>query len=265
MPIGKIPWLAVSLFACSMICSPIAIAADWQSIVQQGDQLYSQRSESEGKKKLEDAIKKYEEALKEIPKDNKKARAGVYIGLARADFKIARYFAETDDAVADYSDKGQDWAKKAIDMDSKSAEAHYWMGANLGIWRGVNKASFRGGLMGGGIKKEFEKAAELDPKGLYGLPDMRIAEYLLARGDAEKAQGYAEKAVKIAPEMLVNKIMLAEILWKNNNQLGSKKLLNEIVSQKDDVLPGEILENRETITRAKRVLNNIANHNDPDW
>ena len=262
--ITKTVWIALTVLACT-VYSSVVVFADWQSIVQQGDELYAKRSEKDGRAKLEAAIKKYEAAVKEIPENDKKARARVYVDLSRAYFKITEYLSTSDEDRSNQSNKGQNWAQKAIDADPKSAEAHYYMAANLGLWRLLHKASFRGGLTGGGIKKEFKKAADLDPKGLQGSPDRGIAEYLLARGDSEKAQGYAEKAVKIGPKMLINKLILAQALWENNDKPGSKKLLNEIAANSDDILPSDVLENRDAIMKTKRILGNIANNNEPDW
>ncbi len=259
------PFLFVFVFIASAVYASVAISADWQATLQQGDELYNKRSESGGEKNVDAAIKKYEEALKGIPESDKKAQLDVYIKLSRAYFTLADYFAEGDDAESDFSNEGQDWAKKALDADDESAAAHYWYGVNLGIWRGIHKASFRGGLGGGGIMKEFETAAKLDPKGLDGMPYMRMAEFSLAKGNPEKAKKYAEEAVKIQPKLLKNKLLLAEALWDNDDKAASKKVLDDIASQSDDVLPTDILENRKAIKVAKRVLGNIADGSTPDW
>ncbi|MCB7129055.1 MAG: hypothetical protein J3T61_05920 [Candidatus Brocadiales bacterium] len=256
--------MALAVIAC-IVYPYVPVYADWQSTVKQGDELYAKRSDKDGRKELEAAIKQYEAAVKEIPEKDEKARAGVYVKLSRAYYKIAQYFSQSDDDRSNMSDKGQKWAEKAIDIEPKNAEAHYYMGTNLGLWRSIHKASFRGGLTGGGIKKEFQKAADLDPKGLYGQPDMRTAEYLLARGDSQKALSYAKKAVEIQPKLLMNKLILAQAMWVTNDQMGSRKVLAEIAAQSDDIIPSEILENRDTIKEAKQIQGNIANNNEPDW
>ena len=254
----------LSFIAC-VVYTSVATSADWQATLQQGDELYNKRYESSGEKNINAAIKKYEEALKGIPESDKKAQLDVYIKLSLAYFTLADVFAKEDDAQSEFSDEGQDWAKKALDIDDDSAAAHYWMGANLGVWRGVNRVSFRGGLGGGGIMKEFEEAAKLDPKGLDGMPYMRMAEFSMAKGNLEEAKKYAEEAVKIQPKLLKNKLILAQALWKNEDKAGSKKLLEDISSQPDNILPNAILENRVAIEAAKRVLQDIAGGGTPDW
>lgn len=264
MPISKTIWL--TLFIIAYTVYPLTtIAADWQGLVQQGDELYGKRAEENGEKYVRDAVLKYEEALKEIPDTEEKTLVGIYIKLSRSYFTLAEYFAKDDDDESDLSDKGQNWADKALDADPKSAEAHYWMGANLGLWRSVHKASFRGGLTGGGIKKEFKEAIGLDPNGLYGMPYMRLAEFELASGSPQDAQNYAEKSVEIGPNLMTNRIILAEILWEQDNKTESKKVLEYIAAQKDDILPSEVLENRDTIKRAQRILGELNKGQEPDW
>ncbi|MHC4198064.1 MAG: tetratricopeptide repeat protein [Planctomycetota bacterium] len=254
----------LSFVACVVYAS-VASSADWQAAVKEGDELYNKRYESNGEKDVNASIKKYEEALKGIPESDEKAQLDVYIKLSRANFTLADVFAKEDEAEAEFSNKGQDWAKKALDIDDDSAAARYWMGANLGVWRGVNRVSFRGGLGGGGIMKEFEKAAKLDPKGLDGMPYMRMGEFSMAKSNLEEAKKYAEEAVKIQPKLLKNKLILAEALWKNEDKADSKKLLEDIASQPDNILPNAILENRVAIEVAKRVLQGIAKGGTPDW
>lgn len=264
MSLSQTLWVTLFIVACTVYPST-TIAGDWQSLVQQGDELYAKRADTNGEKDIYNAILKYEEALREIPKTEEKTLAGVYIKLSRSYFTLAEYFAKDDDDLSELSDKGQNWAEEAMDADPKSAEAHYWMGANLGLWRSVHKVSFRGGLAGGGIKDAFKKAAELDPNGLYGMPYMRLAEFELSTGNPQDALSYAEKAVKIGPKLLMNKIILAEILWENNDKAKAKKVLEDIAAQKDDILPSEVLENRDTIKKAKKILEELNKGEEPDW
>src|SRR3990167_7009918 len=118
MSISKTVWL--TLFIIAYTAYPLtATTADWQGLVQQGDELYGKRAEENGEKYVRDAILKYEEALKEIPDTEGKTLAGIYIKLSRAYFTLAEYFAKNDDDESDLSNKGQDWADKAIDADPK--------------------------------------------------------------------------------------------------------------------------------------------------
>ncbi len=260
----RTPW-SILFIACAT-CLPVAVAADWQDAVVQGDAFYAKRHDTNGgRKNLEKAIERYEAALDGIPKKDKKSRSEVYTKLSRAYFKLAHYFAKDDDEIVDLSDKGEDWAKRAIEADPKNADAHYWKAANLGLFRSIKRVSFRGGLMGGDIKRGFERAIAIDEKCVYGCAYMRLGEYLLSRGDAEEAKGYAEKAVKIEPRFLMNQIILAEILWENGDRAGAKEILRHIAAQKDDILPTEILENRHIIEKSKMILKDLDEGREPDW
>ncbi|MFQ5862631.1 MAG: tetratricopeptide repeat protein [Candidatus Brocadiales bacterium] len=264
MPISKTLWL--TLFITCTISPSITVSADWQEAIRQGDEFYAERHDANGgRENLEAAIKKYEEALGGIPKKDKKSRSGVCVKLSRSHFKLAYYFAKDDDETLELSDEGESWAKKAIKADPQNAEAYYWKAANLGLFRGIKRVSFRGGLMGGKIKEGFEKAAALDERCEYGCAYMRLGEYLLARGEAEEAKGYAEKSVEIEPRFLMSQIILAEILWENGDKAGARKILRHIAAQQEDVLPAEILENRHIIKKSKMILEDLEKGHDPDW
>ncbi|MCQ4574724.1 MAG: TRAP transporter TatT component family protein [Candidatus Brocadiales bacterium] len=258
--------LCLILFVVACTAHPfISVAADWQETVKQGDELYGKRAGANGKEDIDAAIKKYEEALKGIPKGDEKSLSGVYVKLAQAYFTLGAYFSNGKDELSDLTDEGQRWAKKAKDADPESAEAYYWLGANLGLWRTVNKLSFRGGLTGGGIKKLFKKAAELDPDCEYGLPNMLLADLELSKGKLGEAESNVAKAVVAGPELLKNQLALAKILWNKNDKEEARKTLEHISRQSDDILPSKVLENRRTIAKAKKILEELKKGSEPDW
>ncbi|MHC4197562.1 MAG: tetratricopeptide repeat protein [Planctomycetota bacterium] len=263
MSLGKTLWLTLFIIVCT-IHPPITLLADWKEAVKQGDKLYGKRAEKNGKKDLYAAIKKYEEATSEISKNDEKTLSKVYVKLSQAYFTLAEYFAKDDDELSDLTDEGQDWAKEAVEADPKNAEAYYWLGANMALWRTVHKLSFRGGLTGGGIKKLLKKAAELDPNCAYGLPYMLLADLELSKGNLKDAQSNAAKGALVEPKMLKNQLILAEVVWKNN-KAEAKTILKHISNQSYNILPSETLENRSAIEKAKKILEELKKGNEPDW
>lgn len=254
------------VFIVLVLYGTSAMAVDWRDRVGEGDELYSKRHElNKGRENLQEAIGKYKEALRGIPEGDEKGCSEIKTRLSRAYFKLAYYFMEEGKERLKACEEGERWAKGAIEADPQNPEAYYWKAVNLGLYRDMKRYSFRGGLTGGEIKEGFQEAAALDERGLYGAPHMRLAEYLMARGDIEEAKKHATYAVDIEPRFLYNQIVLAEVLWENGDKVGSKGRLEYISSQPEDVLPSEILENREIIEKAKRILRDLKEGKDPDW
>lgn len=265
MPTTRSLWPTLFIIVVCLMCQP-ATATGWQDAVRQGDELYARRHEvNGGRENLEAAIERYKEALEGIPGDDRKSLSKLYVKLSRAYFKLAHYFAEGEEEVLEFCDKGEDWAKKAIKADPRNADAYYWKAANLGLFRSINRVSFRGGLMGGKIKEGFERAIALDERCEHGCAYMRLGEYLLARGNPEEAIGYARKAVEIGPKYLMNHIILAEILWESGNRSEAREVLEYIAAQEEGILPSEILENRYIIRKARGILEDLRGGKEPDW
>jgi tetratricopeptide (TPR) repeat protein len=85
------------------------------------------------------------------------------------------------------------WFEKAIKTDPQNADYHSWLGRAYGSWA-LNASMFRKMSLAGDIKREFQKAVELDPRDLEMRNDL-ITFYLEAPG---VAGGSTERALEQA-------------------------------------------------------------------
>ncbi len=251
---------------------------EWKQCLEEGDKLYAHRlHEGEEWKSLEDAIKKYEEALSLLTGTSASSPAarelfGLYLRLARTNYQFAYYFLEEEDKVLDGYRNGYEYADKAIKIAGKEtippqekAEAHFWRGLSAGSFRDKKRMSGVGGLFGGGIKKDLQRALELDERCVYGGPHRFMAKFHLATDDVEEAYVHAQRAVEIAPDFLNNQLVLAEVLWKLEQKAQAIQRLEYIMSKGSSVIPEALIENREVVTRTGPILEAIRNRKEPNW
>jgi len=109
----------------------------------------------------------------------------------------------------------QKLSKKAIAVNKRSAEAHFWLGicygkqAKLqGVWRGI--------LLAGRIKREMEQVVALDPLynnagGHRALGRLLFKLPVFLGGDIDAARIHLEEAVHLAPGFSTNHLYLAEV------------------------------------------------------
>ena len=268
--------LTLTLFIFISQGMALTYGADWRSApslhsraglggLEEGDRLYAHRNhEGEEQKSLEGAIKKYEEALASVPKEEKETLFGIYLRLARANYLLAGYFLKGETELDVYK-KGHDYADEAIKINDKVAEAYYWRGISVGSYRDKKPLSGMGGLFGGGIKKDFEQAMRLDENCVYGGPHRLLALFHLAKDETEEAYVHASRAVEITPDFLLNQLVLAEVLWKLEQKTQSAERLNYILSRGPGVLPDALIENRDAVNCTERILEDIRNKKEPRW
>ncbi|OGF46757.1 MAG: hypothetical protein A2452_09390 [Candidatus Firestonebacteria bacterium RIFOXYC2_FULL_39_67] len=136
-------------------------------------------------------------------------------------------------------EKGTEYAKKALKLDDKSADAHFYYGAGLGRCAQL-KGIFNALGSAGEIKREFERTLELNPK--HPIAKVALANYYyqvpgLFGGNTEKAIELLNEVIKADPLISMPYIDLA-IIYKNQ---GKKKeaveLLNTVMDMKNPALP----------------------------
>ena len=135
--------------------------------------------------------------------------------------------------------KGVEIGEKYIHEYPESVEIHCWLGILWGYMGEVHSrlASVRMGVPKK-VKYYAEKAIELDETYLDGggyrmlgrlhfkVPKIPI---LMQWPSKKKSQHYLEKAHEIAPENMLNKLYLAEVLFKRNQEKRAQELLKEIL------------------------------------
>ena len=260
--------LRTLVFTISIAAAMGDVSADWKQCMDEGDKLFAHRNhEGEEATSMQEAIKKYQEALAGVPKDkgNETALSDIYLRLSRANFELAYYCLSDDDKVLKGYKDGIDYADKAVDINNKNGEAYFWRGVSTGSYRDKKKVSGVGGLFGGGIKKDFQRAIKLDDKCDYGGPHRFMAEFHLATNDTDDANIHALLAVEIAPNYLYNQYVLAKVLWALGQKSQAIERLKYILSKGPDVIPDAAMENRAIIKATKSTLEDINNKKEPRW
>jgi len=129
------------------------------------------------------------------------------------------------------AERGIEACKKAVGMDDRSAQAHYYLGMNLGQ---LARTKGLGALkIVGQLRSAFERARELDERQEYAGPDRNLG--LLFRdapswtiGDRKEAQAHLLKAVALAPEYPDNRLELIEGYFKWGDRVSAQTELETL-------------------------------------
>ncbi len=108
--------------------------------------------------------------------------------------------------------RGKDLADQAVAADPQNAEAHFALFANWGRWLQTD-GWFKNSYRLPALWTELNKTLELDPKHPDALAAKGGLFLELPRflgGDAAKAQGYLEQAIKLDPDSVGARLELAE-------------------------------------------------------
>lgn len=133
--------------------------------------------------------------------------------FGRACFDVAE-FAESKREKAKVAELGITASKRAIELSSNCAAAHYYWGMNLGQiarTRGMAALSLVQEL-----RRHFEDARKLDAKVDHAGPSRNLGYLyrdtpsLLSIGDSVKAKHYLAAAVELAPDFPENRLALME-------------------------------------------------------
>ena len=158
---------------------------------------------------------------------------------------VSRYYlfsgeglAKDDDKRAVY-EKGVEYAKKALKLDDKNADAHFYYAASLGRCAQL-KGLFNAMGSAGEIKKEFERTLELNPK--HPIAKVALANYYyqvpgLFGGSTEKAIELLKEAIAEDPLVSMPYIDLAIIYRNQGKKKEAIELLNTVIDMKNPTLP----------------------------
>ncbi len=139
-----------------------------------GVHLFENHKYAEAKSSLEAAIRE----------DAKDARAANYLG------RILLITGDLDRAV--------EWMEKAVAIEGQSSECHLWLGRAYGQ-KAVKASLLKQASLAGKVKKEFERASELDPDNLdarFGLIDFYLQAPGIMGGSVAKAKEQAQEIRK---------------------------------------------------------------------
>ena len=177
------------------------------------------------------------------------ARARYYVGDREKDqSKKTRVF-----------QSGVEAAKKAVALDDKRVEGHFWFGANEGEYADLKGALQSLGLVKT-IRKEFEAALAINPAyengAIYsalGQIDLNLPRLL--GGNERRGIERLEEGMRVGPGNAELKVTLAEVYIKKGRRDEAKKLIESVLSMNDPARsPAELDELR---TKARGLLEKI--------
>ncbi|MGH7800087.1 MAG: tetratricopeptide repeat protein [Thermodesulfobacteriota bacterium] len=151
---------------------------------------------------------------------------------------------------------GIDVAKKAIEIAPNNPDAHFFYVANLGSL-GETHGVLRSLFLLPKIRKELELILELDPNHVYGLGMTGLLYYSLPSflgGDLHISEIYLRRAMRFDAHLAILKIYLAKTLMKQKKYEEAKKILKEVIEEKNPSIYADWHINKEI---ARNILAKI--------
>jgi tetratricopeptide (TPR) repeat protein len=168
----------------------------------------------------------------------------------------------TNPAFKEKVSKGKSIEESLDTLTKQEVPAIYWTAASLGKWA---KAS---GIAAAlkyktRIKAMIEQVEKLDPVYFYGAAPRYWGGFFavapsFAGGDMNKSKANFEKSLKIAPEYLGTKVLMAEVYYtKMGDKVRFKQELESVLASNQDKHPELGPENALEKRKAQKLLKNI--------
>jgi tetratricopeptide (TPR) repeat protein len=180
-------------------------AQETKTLVQQGDDLYTERGDLA---KAKEALAKYQAALA-AGED----AYGVNWRLARVSYWIGDHTADNT-AKKQIFQQGIDYAKRAIALAPDKVEGHFWLGVCYGVF-GEAKGVLKSLSLVKPIKEEMRQVLEIEPAYDKGGADRILGRVFhevpgLFGGSEKKSLEHLLKAVEYGPRVGLNLLYLAD-------------------------------------------------------
>jgi len=152
--------------------------------------------------------------------------------FSRACFDLADIAANNTQR-AEYANRGIDAARQSLARDNNTAEAHYYLGMNIGQLA-ETKHNLSGLRMVKDMEREFLAAHALDEHFDYAGPDRNLgllydqAPAIISIGSRSKGRQHLEKAVELAPDFPENQLNLIEAYLKWDYHTEAERQLGEL-------------------------------------
>jgi hypothetical protein len=149
--------------------------------------------------------------------------------------------------------------RKAVVVDGKRPEGHFWIAANMGAL--AESFGLRQGLKyRGTIRDELEVVLRLDPAFQEGSADRALGRWYykvpgLFGGDKKKSEMHLRKALAYNPQSVITRLFLAETLIELDRKTEAKKELEAAIAAPEDAEWAP--EDRGFRAQAKALLANV--------
>ena len=163
---------------------------------------------------------------------DKVAGRDAYIALAKVYFLYGEMGTNKGERIKLYQQCAE-YAHKAVDLDEKSAEAHFWYFSGLAReveLKGIFKAVMTGTVFK--LKGQIVRAHELNAHDAYilsGLGGYYWKAPKIIGGSKEKARDYLEEAMKSDPHLSFARLTLAKVLIDMGEKKRAKEELDTVL------------------------------------
>ncbi|HET7290638.1 MAG TPA: hypothetical protein VFJ67_09395, partial [Thermodesulfobacteriota bacterium] len=192
--------------------------------------------------KIDETVAMTEEILKREP-DNVPA----LIFLSRVWLTYGYVKARTKEDLIRVFENGKEAAKKAIEIDPRNADAHFFYVANLASL-GDTKGLFNSLFMLPEVRRELETVLELDPDNVNGLA-MTGALYLylpsILGGDLHISEVYLKRSISLNPHVSSAGLYLAVNLKRQKKYDEALEVLKGILDDRKPEFYPDWVENRK--------------------
>ncbi len=150
-------------------------------------------------------------------------------------------------------DEGRMAAKRAVELDPKSAAAHFWYGTNTARW-GQTKGVVRSLFLLPTVQEEIRTVLALDPRftAVYALAGNVLYEVPpLLGGDLHKAEEMFRTGLEQDPKFTGMRVGLAKALIKQGRIVEARRELQAVLDEKNPRNMGDWIMKD---TRVARVL-----------
>ena len=212
------------LLALLLALAPVAVFA--QSPVERARGLIA--AYHEGPNRIDEARDLLEAAItRERPADAVTLLARVYFLVGEVRVTSA------EDKLAAFG-RGRDVGKLAIELATRSEDAHIWYALNLGRW-GQVKGMTRALFLLPAIREELDTIFSLNPRSVRGhaLADNVAAEVPgLLGGDRKKAEEHFRKGLEVDPHFTVLRMDLARLFVTEGRMAEARRELERVVNER---------------------------------
>jgi len=240
----------IVLFLLAIVVLAIVVLAqepETQSLIAQGDALYSQRADLA---KAKEALAKFQEAL--LKGEDKYA---AYWKMAKAEYWIGDH--EPDDKAKKAAfQMGIYYGKKAVDLEAEKPDGHYWLGVNYGKY-GEAKGVLKSLSLVKPIKAAMNKVVELDRSYEMGGADRVLGRVYFklpgfAGGSKDKSLEHLLKSKEYGPNDALTRMYLADTFLAKDRVEEARAELEYLLGMTS--APEDEAETKELQEQAKKML-----------
>jgi tetratricopeptide (TPR) repeat protein len=216
------------IFVVMLILPPVFSLPSQQNQIQRADRLFAGRDNVDNVKR---AVTLVEDLRARNPSN--------YEAL----WRLAKYKYYVADREKDQANKsklleaGIEAAKKAVQLNDKRPEGHFWLAANYGEYADLKGAFTSLGLIKT-IRKEFETVLKIDPTYEDGAAYMALGEMDLRLpgllgGNDRRGVEILESGLRVGPNNSELKLALAGRYARNGKKDEARKLLESVLKVND--------------------------------